>query len=436
MCSHTQKYRYAYEQPEEAGDFRQDFTTIAKKAAKMKIAFIVGPFPALSKTFILNQITGLIDLGHEVDIFTINNPKEPVSQHDISKYNIPSRIYLKMPANKILRAIKSIGLIITNFHKDPAVILKSLDIFKFGKHALSLQLLYTVISFLRKGPYDIIHCHFGPNGSLGACLKQLGIQGKLVTTFHGYDIRLGIEKGGSIYSQLFKYGDCFLAISNYNYENLVNFGADPQKIIFHPVGIDLNKFPFRRQSTNSENSDSIVILTVARLVKEKGLKYGIRAIGELTNRFPELKIEYRIVGGGPLKKQLLRLVEEMKLSETVKFLGPLEQAGVVREMSRAHLFLLPSIAEALPVSLMEAQSIGLPIVATNVGSVYQVIVDGKSGFLVPSEDVNALVKKLEYLIEHREKWSEMGKAGREFVEKNYNIKKLNQQLVEIYQDLI
>jgi colanic acid/amylovoran biosynthesis glycosyltransferase len=65
-----------------------------------------------------------------------------------------------------------------------------------------------------------------------------------------------------------------------------------------------------------------------------------------------------------------------------------------------------------------------------------VVVDGKSGFLVPAKDVDALIEKIEYLIEHPELWSKMGRYGRKFVEQKYNIKKLNQQLVGIYQNLI
>lgn len=403
----------------------------------MKIAFIVSQFPVLSETFILNQITGLIDRGHEVDIFAESKQKESKTHSDIEKYDLLSRTYYRhMPANKVWRVVKAIGLIISNFYKNPIVILKSLNPFKYGKKALSLELLYAAIPFLGKGSYDIIHCHFGPNGNLGAYLKQLGIQGKLVTMFHGYDIRHGIEKGGDIYHQLFKTGDCFLAISNYNYENLIQFGAPPQKIIFHPVGIDLSKFPFRWQSTNAKCPNSVKIITVARLVEEKGLQYGIHAINKLLQRHPELHLKYHIIGDGPLKEELKKLVNEQNLGEVIFFLGSMEQTEVIKEMQQAHLLLLPSIAEALPVVLMEAQAAGLPVIATSVGSIYQAIIDGKSGFLVPERDVDALAEKLEYLTEHPEIWPEMGRAGRRFVEEHYNIDKLNDQLVDIYQKLL
>jgi len=406
----------------------------------MKIAFIVRTFPALSETFILNQITGLLDRGHEVDIYATRKGEFFKMHPEVKNYNLLERIcYLsdfKVPQNKFVRIIKAIGISLMGFGKNPNVTMRALNFFKYGKRALSLEFIYKISPFLGKGPYDIIHCHYGLNGNIGACLKQLGFQGKLVTMFHGCDIRLGIEKGGVIYHPLFESGDCLLAISDYNYENLIRFGANPQKIIFHPVGINCNKFPFREQSASVKCINTIIILTVARLVKEKGLQYGIRAIGELLKELPNLHLEYRIVGGGRLEEQLRKMIEELNLGQIVRLLGELEQNRVIEEMQQAHIFLLPSIVEALPTVLMEAQAVGLPIVATNVGSVAQAIIDGKTGFLVPERDVGALTNKLEYLIEHPEIWPEMGRAGRKHVEENYDIDKLNDRLEKIYKELI
>jgi colanic acid/amylovoran biosynthesis glycosyltransferase len=253
--------------------------------------------------------------------------------------------------------------------------------------------------------------------------------------FHGYDIREGIGKSKEIYKQLFNYGDCFLAISNYNYKNLVQFGVNPDKIIFHPVGIEINKFPFKWQEKNKISSP-IIVLTVARLVEEKGLEYSIMAINEILKKNPNLALKYYIVGEGPLEESLKKLVKKLKLEDAVKCLGSMDQVQVAKEMLKAHIFLLPSIAEALPVVLMEAQAVGLPVIATNVGGVAEVIVDGKSGFLVPERDVNALTEKLGYLIKHPELWLEMGAYGRQFIEEDYNIEKLNHRLFKIYQNLI
>jgi colanic acid/amylovoran biosynthesis glycosyltransferase len=407
----------------------------------MKIAFFMRTFPALSETFILNQITGMLDREHEVDIYAARKGNTDKIHSKVTDYYLLKRVcYLsnyKIPPNKFIRVIKAAGFTLKGFIKDPKAILNALNIFKYGRRALSLEVLYKSFPFLGKCPYDIIHCHFGPIGEKVASLKELGIiQGRFVTTFHGQDIRLGIERGGHIYNKLFESSDCLLAISDYNYENLINFGAKPQKIVFHPIGIDINRFSFQRQTIPSKRLKTFTILTIARLVEEKGLQYGIRAINKLLEKNPRLDLEYRIIGDGQLEEQLKNLVKELNLSENVSFLGSLSQEKVIKELEKAHIFLLPSVSEALPTVILEAQAIGLPIVATNVGSVSEAMIDGKTGFLVPARDVDSLTEKLEFLIEHPVFWPEMGRGGREYVEKNYDIGKLNVKLEKIYKELI
>jgi colanic acid/amylovoran biosynthesis glycosyltransferase len=377
----------------------------------------------------------LIDLGCDIEIFALTNPNDKKVHSEVKKYNLMGKVnYLTFPKSKIKRFVKAIYLIMINIFKHPFKILNALNIFKYGKKASSLSLLYILIPFLNK-KFDILQCHFGSSGNIAALVKKLGIKGKLVTMFHGCDIREGIEKGGEIYNQLLNHGDCFLAISDYNRKNLIRFGVKTEKLIFHPVGVEIYKFPFKWKG-NKNLPSPIVILTVARLVEEKGLEYSITAIKEILMKNSDLQLKYYIVGEGVLKENLINLVKKLKLGDIVKFLGSMDQLQVAKEMSMAHIFLLPSISEALPVVLMEAQAVGLPIVATDVGGVAEAIVDGRSGFLVPSQNVNALVEKIEYLIEHPELWPKMGRYGRKFIEENYDMKKLNQQLLEIYQNLI
>ena len=197
----------------------------------MKIAFLLSGFPTLSETFILNQITGLLDMGHDVKIFAQCKPKEKKVHSDVKKYQLMRRVhYFDMPHNKIKRVLKAIVLIIKNFHKDPVKIVKSLNVYKYGKMALSLRLLYLLIPFLDK-KFDIIHCHFGPNGIIGAYLKELGISSKLLTSFHGYDMSIFIRMNGNdVYQKLFLNGDLFLPVSNCWKDKLIELGCDEKKL--------------------------------------------------------------------------------------------------------------------------------------------------------------------------------------------------------------
>ena len=157
----------------------------------MKIAFIVGSFPVLSETFILNQITGLLVRGHEVHIYG-SKPYETSKVHpDVEKYQLLERTYYipQIPNNYFLRFLKGLGFIFSNFYKAPLVLLQSFNIFKYGKRAASMRLLYSVIPLLESQPYDIIHCQFGMYGIDGMILRDVGaIKGKLITSFRGYDI--------------------------------------------------------------------------------------------------------------------------------------------------------------------------------------------------------------------------------------------------------
>ncbi|MDA8105731.1 MAG: glycosyltransferase [Nitrospiraceae bacterium] len=384
----------------------------------------------------MNQITGLIDRGHAVDIYAYGRESELETHADVAKYQLLDRTHYygySIPDNKVLRLQRAVPLIRSAFHKKPEALLRSLNVFKFGREAASLRMLYKIAPFLGKGPYDIMHCHFGPNGDLGVVLKMLGLAGgKVVTTFHGYDIRLGLEKGGGIYQRLFKTGDLFLAISQYNRRKLVNLGLDERKIIDHPVGIDLKKFPDKWMADATGGRRLIRLITVARLVKEKGLDCAIRAIHKVLLNKPGLELEYTIVGGGPLREELEELVGTLNLRKYVRFVGAKSQEEVVGALAASDIFMLPSVAEALPVVAMEAQAIGLPVIATSVGSVDQIVLNGKTGFCVPPADADAIAAALCLLIEHTEVWPVMGRSGREHVAGNFSIDTLNDRLVELF----
>jgi len=402
----------------------------------MTFVFVVDAFPTVSETFILNQITGLIDLGHEIVIFSAARPDDRDYHDDIRKYDLLKMTYYHndRDSNKLTRMLWGLLLIVRYGYRNPKAVFNSLNFFKYGKEALSLNYLYKVMLFLAIGKIDIILCHYGPNGNFAALMKELGVGGKLVTMFHGYDIRRGIEKGGAIYALLFKYGDCYLSISDYNYKHLVAFGAPVDKIRTHPVGIDMQRYAFFARNRPAQGA--IKILTVSRLVKEKGLFYGLETIHQLIKERSLTNIEYYILGDGPDGGELKAMALKLQIKNKVFFMGSLTQEAVIRVLRESHLFFLPSIAEALPVVLMEAQATGLPVVATDVGSVNQVMADGQSGYMVPARDVKAMCDKLEYLVLNPQLWAAMGEAGRRHVEERYDIKKLNQRLVDICKGLL
>lgn len=414
----------------------------------MRIAFIVSGFPNLSQTFVLNQITGLLDRGHEVGIFA-SMPGDPPSIHaDVEKYHLLNRtryygpIYQIMPKNKLWRLLKAMWLLATSLHKMPKPLLKALDWRRFGTEARSLGTFYRTIAFLEQGiqDYDIVHCHFGPNGSLGALLKEVGAtRGKLITVFHGFDLTQYVRNEGPHgYESLFEIGDLFLPISERWREELMRLGCDPQKIVVHRMGVDTGKFLSAPHQPAANGQ--VQLLTIARLVEKKGVEYGIQAVASVLKRYPHLS--YRIAGDGPLRSDLQRLIDRLDTGEKVKLLGWKPHDEIVNLFREADILLAPSVTaadgdqEGIPVVLMEALAQGLPVLSTYHSGIPELVQDGESGFLVPERDVDALAERLEYLVRHPELWPEMGKAGRGYVERHYDINTLNDQLVRLYQRLL
>lgn len=402
----------------------------------MRIAFVVDAFPSLSETFILNQITGLLDRGHDVRIYARAVGDDRTVQPEVSTYGLRTRTrYVTIPTNRLMRLMEGIVHFSGGLSKNPTAVLRALNVFRCGRAAISLHALYLGAAFSED--FDIVHCQFGSNGNFAIILKKLGIRAKIVTSFYGYDVRAGISNGGQIYRTLFNEGDCFIACSPWAYQNLINLGLDENKLIYHRTGIDLRRFPPRLDSASSRNGRPTRVLTTARLVREKGLEFGIRAIHKLLLRVPRAGLVYDIIGGGPLEEELRRLIQSLALNDVVHLLGPLSQTQIVETLQESDIFLLPSVTESSPpVALMESLALGLPAVATKTGNSDQLILDGTSGFLVPVGDIDALVGKLGWLLDHPHSWAGMGRAGRKVVEENFDIGRLNDQLVDIYRRII
>ena len=408
----------------------------------MKIAFFVSKFPFLTETFILNQITGLLDRHHNVHIYAGRMSNHSIMHTDIERYNLSSKIvyyggmHISIPKKYYMRALKSLTILMKNRISLPLI--KSLNVFKFGKSSTSLSLFYSTHFFLKKrlSSYDIIHCHFGTNGILGAQLKHIGaIKGKLITSFHGYDIsKYPKANGMGVYDLLFKEGDLFLPISERWKEKLISLGCPEEKTVVHRMGIDTKTFLLHPRKIHP--SGKIYILTVGRLVEKKGIAYGVQAVASLLHKYPQ--IEYRIIGDGPLRPEISRLIQDIKASEQITLLGWRTQEDTVKLMQEAHIFLAPSITsdtgdqEGIPVVLMEALAQGLPVVSTWHSGIPELVQDGLSGLLAPERDSTALAAKLDYLLTHHELWAPMGQAGCAYVQKFYDINLLNDQLVALY----
>lgn len=407
----------------------------------MKIAFLVRKFPTLSETFILNQIIGLIDRGHSVDIYTIYLGDIQNAHDEFYKYNLLERTYYppKVPYHPSIRMIKAIYLLFKNLNRVP-ILFQALNIFTYGRQAASLYLFYLSLLLNKTQSYDIIHCHFGLMGLVGVDLRDLKLlTGKVVTSFHGFDVNVYPRlHGNEVYNRLIEQGDLYTVNSNFTAKQLVNLGFDQNAIFQLPVGVDINSYNWFPKTYLP--NETVNFLTIGRLVECKGIEYAIRALAKVIKVYPHLM--YKIVGEGQLKLKLENLIQELGVENQVHLVGGKTRQQLKQIYAESHIFILSSIIgsdgsqEGQGLVLQEAQAAGLPIVATNVGGIPEGVIEGKSAFLVPERDIEALAEKLIYLLTHPEIWAAMGQAGREFVTKNYSIENLNNHLVHIYKTIL
>ena len=412
----------------------------------MRIAFLVDKFPTLSETFILNQITGLIDRGYEVDIYCDRGGNLSQIHPDVKKYNLLDRTYgIPIPRNVILRFLQGIILFIVNFPKAPQLILKSLsfksDKSRYGDLSDFLRPLYVTIPWLNRPAYDIVHCHYGRNGLKAILLQDLGaIDSKIVVAFHGNDMSRYLQiHGDRVYDYLFERADLLQPISEHWAKKLVTLGCNADKIAIHHMGVDLDKFT--PSKTKSSDSKDILVVSVARLVEKKGLSYGVDAISKLLIKQPSLKLQYQIIGDGELRQELAQQIEQLQVADWVKLLGWKEQQEVRAVISQADIVLAPSITsqagdcEGIPVSLMEAMAQGIPVVSTYHSGIPELVEDGMTGYLVKEKEVSSLVDKLDNLSHNAALRHNMGQAGQAKVMREFNIDLLCDRLSLTYQQL-
>jgi colanic acid/amylovoran biosynthesis glycosyltransferase len=402
----------------------------------MKIAFLVGQFPSVVETFVLNQVVGLMNLGHDVHVFASGSVKNATVHESYEKHNLLKRThYYGMPGNKLVRIVKGVLLIIKYLPSNYGMIFRSLNIYRYGKASLSLGLLFMTIRLLERGPFDIIHSQFGTLGLSAVSLNELlPTKCKLVTYIRGYDVNVILKNNPRIYSELFREGDLFLPVCEFLKERLIREGCEEKKIVVHYSGIDCSKFEYRqRQRVPGE---SIKVLTIARLVEKKGVVFAIDAVSRLLSKGE--KVEYTVVGDGMLRQSLQQLIDAMGIERHVRLVGSKNHEQVKIFLEQSHVLIAPSLTaasgdqEGIPNVLKEAMASGLPVISTFHSGIPELVDDGVSGLLVPERDAASLADALASLIHHPEICKEMGQAGRRKVEQKFDTNVLSKKLEELY----
>jgi len=204
-----------------------------------------------------------------------------------------------------------------------------------------------------------------------------------------------------------------------------SFGISASSIAVIPSGVDVDRFV----PTPKEIRGEVWIGTTKKMETKYGIEYLIRAVAILRDRLKDAgqaqvsnQVRLIIAGGGSLESELMRLAKELRLAKQTSFVGPVPHSQVPDVLSQLDIYCAPSVyeSESFGVALVEAAACGIPIVASRIGGIPEVVADGVSGYTVPPKDVDALAEKLLTLIRHPAQRVEMGRAGRALVLARYN----------------
>ena len=293
-------------------------------------------------------------------------------------------------------------------------------------------------TLVKENNIKVMHAHFGFNGAGFIRIKN-DTDTKLVTSFHGIDTIPVLRSEPGFYDDLFREGDLMLAEGHAMKRTFTDHGYPGDKIAVHHLGIDVDKFPYKKREISPD--EKVKILFVGRFVEKKGIDRLVKAFckAHQENR----RLELTLVGNGPEMPKIKRIIEEKNLQDTAIIKGFLPHDKIHEEMEKAHIFAHPSVTApngdtegGTPTAILEAQAAGMPILSTFHADIPEAVLDGKSGLLCREGDADAIAENIKWLAQNPSRWSWMGRAGRKHVSREYNHLVQGKRLSGIYDSLL
>ena len=228
----------------------------------------------------------------------------------------------------------------------------------------------------------------------------------------------------------------FHVFSTENKNALMKLGVEDEMIRIVPHGVDVDRFkPCIRRVLR----DFVHIIFVGRIYGQKGVSNLLEAIHVMKQEHDtRMRIKVLIVGKvwePAYYGQLLEYKSRMKLDE-VKFIGSVDPMLMQESLRQADIFVCPSLQDTFPTVNLEAMASGLPVVATSVGAIPEIVVDGETGLLVPPGDSRRLAEKLAFLVGDRKTRENMGRMGRKRAESFFSIDRMALKMLHVYQELL
>jgi glycosyltransferase involved in cell wall biosynthesis len=303
------------------------------------------------------------------------------------------------------------------------------------RNAIDLAAGVKLRAILKRERYDVVHFHTSRAHSMAPLARSFG--STLIVTR-----RMDYRPNRVFAPYLFNRAvDGVVAISTGVADSLAASGVDRQRVTVVHSGVDCERF---RPPTSQERADSrralnisdtdFVISAVGALEQRKGHRYLIEAIGVLAARPASSKVKCFIVGQGSIHKVLQGEIAVSRTLERIKLVGRVDDPREI--LWASDVFAMPSLKEGLGVAALEAMASGLPVIASDVGGLREVVKDDSSGFVVPPANAGAIAAAIGRLAESAELRSQMGAAARARVVENYSIETMAARTLALYRAFV
>jgi len=386
----------------------------------MRIAYVTGEYPRATDTFIQREVGALRERGVEVHTFSVRRTDDvhivgPEQQLERERtfYLLPARpldllrahakLLLRSPA-RYLRALKLAWKI-----RQPGIRGHLYQFFYFAEAGI-------LAAQLRARAIRHLHNHFA-NSSCSVSMLAAELGGVTFSfTMHGPAIffepkhwRIDVKAEKALFVLCISHycrsqGMIFAPISSWDRMHIVHCGVDPSLF-----------------TTALHEGAGTRLLYVGRLAAAKGLPILFESLRMLDGAQRNLVLT--VVGDGPDRAALEEMAAEMGLAKTVRFTGYQSQSAVRTWLQETDVFVLPSFAEGVPVVLMEAMAGGVPVIATRIAGIAELVEDGVSGYLLPPGDAVSLAQRLGELMGDPQLRSRLGAAGRAKVEADFDVRR-------------
>lgn len=396
------------------------------------VGYILSAWPRLSETFILNEVVALERLGGRLRIFSIKNPKDEPVHAKVAQVGAPVT-YLSIGSHR--KAVWQTNL--RFLCRRPVRYFRTLfQAMCYRRRAYVRRFFQAgyLAEILSREPVAHLHAHFANDPTLVAMFTHRLTGIPYSFTAHAKDIY--VKTPPEVLRAEARQAQAVVTCTEYNRKYLVDqvglTSNGKVHCIYH--GIDLSQFKFERPRDSQTGAP--IILSVARLVEKKGL-YDLLGAADILRR-RGLSFQVEIIGDGPLRRALETRVMQLGLHDRVRLLGALPHESVCSAYQRASIFALPCIVAAdgdrdgIPNVLPEAMACGVPVVATPISGIPELIETELHGLLVPQNSPVQLAEALDRLLTQPELCGRLARAARHKVENCFSVERGSSRLLALF----